>query len=469
MSLPFWLSFPMGTRVWSGDTSGCPTLGAVSPSPRWGRRLPLNAILVLLCLSAQAQLPAGTIDTTLAPQQDPRRAQAAEALDKQDFSTAQNLLAQLTAQTPDAILLYDLGFTDEALNDQPAAVTAYQRAIAANPSYFEPHLALGLLLARTGKLAEARAELTTATTLGTPDNALKARAFRSLARLNQTVDPSAASANLLEALKLSPESIDDALLAGELAEAAHDSATAEDAYRRILATHTNDPAITAALAHLLLTLKRAPEAETLLRPTLAAHPADVTLSSQLAAAYAAQGKSDEALVLIEGLHAAAPADSNLTRLLAHLYSDSKQPEKALPLYVQLLADSPSDAALLADEGDALLRLHNYPEAERVLKQAVADPHGFPKPDDYGATAENLAFAASHNNDPQTVLQALSRRATVLPQSPASLFLAATAQDTLHHPKEASALYKNFLAAAAGKFPDEEWEAQHRLVALEHTK
>ena len=430
------------------------------------------AVLLLTLLTIQAatvQLPAGTTDTTQAPAQDFRRAQAAEALDKQDFPNAQKLLTQLTAQTPDATLLYDLGFTDEALNDEFAAAIAYQRAIAASSTYFEPHLALGLLLARTGKAAEARTELTTATTLQTSDNALKARAFRALARLNQATDPAAASNDLLEALKLSHESVDDALLAGELAEAAHDPTAAEAAYRRILATHSNDPAITAALAHLLLTLKRAPEVEALLTTALAAHPANPTLSSQLAAAYAAQGKGEEAIALIEKLHATAPTDDNLTRLLAHLYTDSKQPEKALPLYAQLLTQFPHDAPLLADEGDTLLRLHNYPEAERVLKLAVADPHAFAKPDDYGATAENLAFAASHNNDPQTVLQALSQRATVLPQSPASLFLAATAHDTLHQPKEASALYKDFLAAAAGKFPDEEWEARHRLIALEHRK
>ena len=31
------------------------------------------------------------------------------------------------------------------------------------------------------------------------------------------------------------------------------------------------------------------------------------------------------------------------------------------------------------------------------------------------------------------------------------------------------LYKQFLSVANGKFPDEEWEARHRLIALEHTK
>ena len=61
------------------------------------------------------------------------------------------------------------------------------------------------------------------------------------------------------------------------------------------------------------------------------------------------------------------------------------------------------------------------------------------------------------------------RANVLPQSPSSLFLAATANDKLHHVKQATDLYRQFLSAANGKFPDEEFEARHRLVTLAHMR
>jgi len=298
---------------------------------------------------------------------------------------------------------------------------------------------------------------------------VSANAYRALARLDQANDPSAASNDLLEALKLSPESVDDALLAGELAESAKDLPTAEATYRRILATHANDPAITAALSHLLLSLKRASEAEPLLVAALAKHPDDPTLTSQLATTYAAEDRTADAIALVEKLHVTTPSDSNLTRLLAHLYSDNKQPEKADPLYAELLQQTPHDALLLADRGESLLALQKYPEAQATLTQAIAVPRAFANPADLGEAAGNLAFAASHNKDPQLVLQALSVRATVLPQSPGSLFLAATANDSLHRSKQASDLYKQFLAAAAGKFPDQEWEASHRLIALQHMK
>jgi Tfp pilus assembly protein PilF len=432
---------------------------------------PLLLLLLFTIPQAHAQLPPGTTDAsatqTTAPA-DPLRDQAADALAKQDFPTAFKLLTTLTAKYPnDATLLYNLGYVEDARDNNADATAAYLRAIAAQPTYFEPHLALGLLLARTGKLSEAHAELAKAVTLETPDNALKARAYRALARLDQSTDPGAASADLLEALKFSPENADDALLAGELAESAKDLPTAEATYRRILRTHPDDPTITGALAHLLLSLKRAPEAETLLTAALTKHPDDLTLTSQLAATYAAQGRTADAIPLIEKLHTANASDPNLSRLLAHLYSSNKEPEKAEPLYAALVAQSPHEATLLADRGQNQIALQNYPAAQATLAQAIANPKAFANPADLGEAAGNLALAASHNKNPEIVLQALAIRASVLPQSPVSLFLAATANDSLHHSKLAADLYKQFLAVAAGKFPDQEWEASHRLVTLQH--
>ena len=75
----------------------------------------------------------------------------------------------------------------------PGLITAFQAnayypshdAYLADPKYFEAHLSLGLLLARSGKHDEARAELLTATTLTPATNpVLRARAYRALARLD---------------------------------------------------------------------------------------------------------------------------------------------------------------------------------------------------------------------------------------------------------------------------------------------
>jgi predicted Zn-dependent protease len=428
--------------------------------------------------TVNAQLPAGTTDASSSrqPQQDPLRAEANSALDKQDYPTALKLLTALSAKTPnDARLLYDLASTQDAL-DQPIAAETYRSAIAADPKFFEPRLALALLLARQGDTKAAQAELTTTLTLEAPDPSLKARAYRTLARLNQHTDPAAASTYLLAALKLSPETPEDVLLAAELAEAANNLPAAEAAYRRRLTASPNDPAATSALTHVLLLQNKADEAEALLTAALAKNPSEAEatpLNAQLATVYMASpdpAKSALALPLVEKLHASHPTDPAVTRLLARLYARSGEYAKADPLYATLISFSQiPDPTLLDDRADALIHLKRPAEAEVLLKRALANPAAFPSKEDLGSAASHLAFAASQNNDPQGTLQALSLRATLLPQSPASLFLAATAHDKLHQAREATDLYKQFLAVANGKFPDEEWEARHRLLTLSHQK
>ena len=115
-----------------------------------------------------AQLPAGTTDTTQTEtqKQAPLLTQANEALDKHDYPAALKLLTTLTERSPnDPHLLYNLAFTQDALDQTSAAEATYRRTIAADSKFFDPRLALGLLLARSGKLPQAHAELLQATTL----------------------------------------------------------------------------------------------------------------------------------------------------------------------------------------------------------------------------------------------------------------------------------------------------------------
>ena len=94
----------------------------------------MSTALLLASIPALAQLPAGAIDTTAPPKAapvDPARAQANEALDKQDYPTAIKLLTPLAEKNPtDAHLLYDLAFSQDALDQATAAEQTYRRAIA---------------------------------------------------------------------------------------------------------------------------------------------------------------------------------------------------------------------------------------------------------------------------------------------------------------------------------------------------
>jgi Tfp pilus assembly protein PilF len=425
--------------------------------------------------------------------------QANDLLAADDYSAALKILTILNAQTPDnPQILYDLGLATEALQDAPAGSqpttgnqqpataspeTYYRQAIAANPLLPTPHVALGLLLARTNRPAEARAEMLLAIQIPDIPAALKARADRAIARIDLNGDPqhaeppnpAAAADALLAALQLTPEAPEDILLSAEIAEAARDLPAAEKSYRRYLALPQNatDPQAIAALAHVLLAEHHPAEAESLLTPALAAHPADPTLTSQLAAAYLASGddaKIAQAAPLLESLHKANPQDANVTRLLARLYVETGHSDQADRLYATLISTQSQsgtklDPTLLDERAEALIRLHRPGEAESLLKQAVANPSGFPTPAALGDAALHLAFAAMEIDDPKVVLQALTLRSTVLPPSPSALFLEATADDTLHQSSKAVDLYRQFLAAAHGELPQQESQARQRLAAL----
>src|SRR6185369_3338701 len=138
--------------------------------------------------------------------------------------------------------------------------------------------------------ADAHTELAAAAAIPDGDPSLRARAYRTLARLDQAGNPSGASDELLSAIKISSETPDDILLTGELAQATGDSAGAESAFRRLLAADPNNSQATAALVHLLLQQKKTSEAEPLLAGALEKHPDDPTLSAQLASLYEAENK-----------------------------------------------------------------------------------------------------------------------------------------------------------------------------------
>ncbi|MFZ0338426.1 MAG: tetratricopeptide repeat protein [Terracidiphilus sp.] len=397
------------------------------------------------------------------PQSIPTELAAAEAaIASSDWKTAETKLDSYLAVHPtDARALFDAGYVADAQNRFDDAAALYRRAIAANPKSFEAHLSLGLLLARQSKLDEARPELAAATILdpGDAGPALKARAWRALARIDRATDPIAASNDLLQALKLSPETLQDTLLAAELAEQAGQNDAAEAAYRRVLAKDPHSVPANVGLAHLLIESKQYPDAETLLRAALASAPDDPTLNAQLATVLVAENKA-EAVPLLQKLHDAHPADQAITRMLAEVLSVAGDDAGSDQLYVHLLAANPQDVDLLVAHGQNLVRLAHFAEAFTVFDKAThIDPAN-------GDAWSGLAFTAYRTSRPDVTLHALTMRSRVLPENPATLFLWAQAYDTLHQKQQAAAYYRRFLQAASGKFPDQEWQARQRLQILE---
>jgi tetratricopeptide (TPR) repeat protein len=388
-------------------------------------------------------------------------AAAEAAIANSDWKSAEAKLdSWLLAHPNDARALFDAGYVADAQNRLDDAAALYRRAIKADAKSLEAHLSLGLLLARQGKPVDARPELAIATTLdpGEAGPELKARAWRALARIDRDSDPAAASSDLLEALKLSPERSADTLLAANLAEQTGQFDAAEAAYRRVLATDPKSLTADIGLAHLLIVRKQYPEAESALRAALLQAPGDPTLTAQLATVLVAQDKA-EALPLLQKLHEDHPADPAITRMLAGVLADAGDYAGSDQLDLHLLAANPGDAELLVAHGQNLVHQGQLAQAYTVFDKAT-------KIDEASADAwSGLAFTASRTNRPDVTLHALTMRSQLAPENASTLFLWATAYDTLHQKEQAAAYYRQFLGAAAGKFPNQEWQARQRLQVL----
>jgi tetratricopeptide (TPR) repeat protein len=400
----------------------------------------------------------------------PEIASAEAAMVKRDWKTAEPILdAWLAAHPADARALFDAGYLADAQDRNDDAATLYRKAIDANPKSFEAQISLGLLLARMDKPAEARPALWAATQLdaGAAGPAAKARAWRALAEIDAKgadgkADSRQASMDLLEALKLSPETPEDTLMAARLADTNGDAAGAEAAYRRVLKTDPDSGVAVAGLAHLLIAQKKYADAEDLLQAALKKNPDDAAMTAQLAAVLVAEDKAD-ALPLLQQFHGMHPKDVAIARMLAQVEADAGEYAESDQLYAALLGSSPRDPDLLEGHGQNLIRQHRYAEALKVFQSATAIDES------NGEAWNGLAFAAFEMHQPAITIQALTARSKYLPEGPTIFFLWATAYDTLHDKKQAVAYYHRFLDSATGKFPDQEWQARQRLALLEKTQ
>jgi tetratricopeptide (TPR) repeat protein len=432
-------------------------------------RKSFSFFLLLACagygraVSAQiSTAPAKSVSQAQAQAVPDELATAEALIVKSDWKGAEGKLdVWIAAHPTDARALFDAGYVADAMNRLGDAEGLYRRAVDANPKSFEARLSLGLLLARQNKIEDAHPELEAATALDPADagEAMKARAWRALAKIDSEDDATRASNDLLEALKISPETTEDTLLAAKIAENSREYAAAETAYRRVLAKDAGSAEASAGLAHVLIAEKKYPEAEALLRTALEKMPDDAPLTAQLAAVLVAQDKG-EALPVVEKLHEAHPDDAAITRMLAQILAEAGDYAGSDHLYLGLLKASPKDPALLIAHGQNLIRQLQFAPAYAVFDKATqADPS-----DADGWSG--LAFAASRTNRPDITLHALTERSKFLPEVPSTYFLWATAYDSLHQRVQAAAYYHHFLDASAGKFPDQEWQARQRLNLLE---
>jgi len=387
-------------------------------------------------------------------------------LAKGNPSAALPLLQQATTKDPKSYQAwYDLGYCQQALNHSDEAQAAYKKSLEINPKVFETNLNIGLLLANSGQADQAISYLRTATQLQPAANAERSKehAWIAIGKLQLTSKPADAEQAFSEAAKLVPSDPEPHLLLGDLYENAGKLEAASSHYHTALAAADGEVRTRAlrGLVNVSVASREYGEAEKSVREYLASNPKDSQSHLLLGRLLAAQGKNEEALEQLSG--ADNDSDPQVLRERAGLLMALNRDAEALPIYKQLVEQNSNDAQLHYQYGLVLTHQHRWANAEQQLLAAIKlNPN---LANAYG----DMAIAASQNEHYDLVLKALDVRTKLLGDNPGTYFLRATALDHLRRYPEATQNYRQFLAAANGKYPDEEWKARHRLITIEKLK
>ena len=393
-------------------------------------------------------------------------AQAEDAIQKNNFESAETLLKKALDRDPKNYQAwFDLGFVLNRLGRTEDSIHAYRQSVAAKPDVFESNLNLGLMLARSNS-PEAEPFLRAATNLKPTDHTEEgqARAWLALGHLLENSKPEDALSAYQKAATLTPKDSEPHLSAGLLRERHKDFPGAETEYKQVLALDPRSTDAVIGLTNLYMKSGRIGQAEPLLRRLAAERPDDAGIHLQLGRLLAAQDKKEDAIPEIQAALKLSPNDSEAQRDLADLYASTGKNDQAEAVYRTLVTSHPNDAELHRGLGQALLRQKKFPEAQQEFLAAVRLKRDWPDP------YVDLAFAASENKNYELTVRALNGRALFNTEMPVlCFFLRASAYDHLGDYKQAAVDYHLFLDSANGKYPDQEWQARHRLIAIEPKK
>ena len=429
----------------------------------------------LLCcassLWAQSEQTRTTVRHHPAPETESSEAsllldQGETLLAKGDYAGAYPILEQATVKEPKSYQAwYDLGYAEQALHHDAEAITAYRKSVELNPKVFESNLNLGVALAASGRPEEAAKYLEAATELQPARHPQQAKehAWLSLGQLRLNGDPAAAEHAFQEAAELVAGDPEPHLLLAELQENSGKLEEAKTQYHQALAIAQGDARAHAlgGLVNIAIASKQYREAESDVRQYLTAAPSDSQAHLLLGRLLAAQGKNDEALA--ELTKAGRTNDAGVLREQANLLSALNRDAEAMPIYQLLIKLEGNNAQVRYSYARALMRQHQTaPAEEQIIAALKLNPN-------LASAYGDLAVVAAGNQHYDLALKALEVRTKLLGDNPGTYFLRATALDHLRRYPEATQNYRRFLAVADGKYPDEEWKARHRLIAIQNLK
>ena len=381
---------------------------------------------------------------------------AVEALEREDYAQAAELLEKVVAEDPENVeVRFNLAFAYSELKQTAKAIEHYQKVAGIKPGLVSARMNLGILLMGEERTAEAAPHFQVVAEARPEDFA--PQLYYAHALLNSG-DPKGAIEPYEQAVRLNPDSAEASLGLGQSYARAGRLDAAAPHYQKAAELDPQLSEMTLELAELLEKSKHTEQALSIYQSYLRFHPDAIAVRERIGMLLMERQSYAEAAEIFEAAVKGQPSAANLAAL-AQAYSLSDQPDKALHLWHQAASASPSNAELRLRYSNGLLHAQQFEDAARnylvTLEQDAALPEAW----------NGLAFSLYKVENFGGALKALDQSSQIAPPKPAQVYLRAIIEDKLQMYKEAQASYQNFLAMNVG-MSDEEWKSKERLKVIE---
>jgi tetratricopeptide (TPR) repeat protein len=392
------------------------------------------------------------------------------------------LLAQASAASDPAAA----GIKALEVNDYPAAVAAFEKAVAAGPADYAAHFHLGLAHSLAGNApgAEAAYRRTLELKPGLYEAELNLGQVLLGARKAAAAVPHLESASSKKPREFRPVYY----LAEALAESGNPAA-AEGRYRTALEIDPNSAAARAGLGRALARTGKHKEAEAVLRQAgdrdgllelaslyeqakdrdaaiaiylgiLASHGPDAAaVEERVGGILLEQGRAADAIPHLEAAVGQSPTSAN-RYALATAYLRDKQQGKALQTMEQAVNSDQTNPGLRLAYAGMQRDQRNFPAAAQQFWKATQL-----KADSKEAWTGLATMLLSLENYPQAIA-AFDKLESLGEPNAGVYFLRALALDKMQQYKPALDNYRKFLELSQSRNPDEEFKARQRVKVIE---
>jgi len=384
--------------------------------------------------------------------------QATAAINKNDFNAAlEPLQKYLAERAEDPYAHFELGYAYSGLKRWEDAKTEFTRALALDPKMAAAYQNLGLVLMESDPGAAADA-FRRAAELQPAESRPRFLAGTALERAGKLAE---AMEQYRAALALAPKDFDSNLAIGKGLLRMDKPGEAENYFREAVSVRGDSQAARLGVANALLAQKHYDAAAGALAEYLKLNPSDRAARMDRVSALTAANHLDDALAELDLAENGSAPTAETLKTRGNIYSRQQQWHQANDALTRALTSSPKDADVLLWLGHVKIELHDYASAIPLLAQAYDADRNSPD------ALRELVNALFLNGDYGPTLGAMDRLAKLEELQPSSWFVRAICYDKLSHKAEAVAAYQKFLELDQGKNDTQDFQARHRLIALQN--